>query len=178
VKIVAARDGHNFTASIVISMTGLPAGATYRVAFADNASLSEAVSADLAIYGQAAAATSPALDVSASVPAAGDMISFVFATFETDENWTGRDGDKNITFYRYAGGQLSRLPFTAGRSDSGSLTYQAISTGAGQFLIVDAAPRDLNEAATAINSDIVMLGGLLATLVIALGIMVRRVIKR
>jgi hypothetical protein len=177
-KIVAARDGHNFTASIVISLTGLPAGATYCVAFSDNASLSEAISADLEIYGQTAAVASPALYVSASVPAAGDMVSFVIATFETDENWTGRYGDKNITFYSYAGGQLSRLRFTAGRSESGSLTYQAIFPGAGQFLIVDAAPRDQKETTTASSSDIVLLGGLLATLVIALAVMVRRVIKR
>jgi hypothetical protein len=65
------------------------------------------------------------------------------------------------------------------KSPDGSLAYQAISPGTGQFQVVAAAPRDLvPEAVTASNKDIFMLGGLLAVLVIALGIMVRRVTKR
>ncbi|HEY3274432.1 MAG TPA: hypothetical protein VGJ92_11745 [Methanocella sp.] len=177
-KITAARNGHNFTAGTALSLTDLPAGATYRVAFTDNASLSEAVSADLEAYGQAAAVASPVLAVSTSVPAAGDMVGFVIVTVEADGDWTGPYGDKNITFYRYAGGQLSRLRFTTARSENGTLTYQAISPGTGLFLIAAPAPRDEEvETVTASASDVVLLGGLLVILVIALLVMVRRVAK-
>ena len=55
-EITAARDGHNFTAGAILSLTDLPAGATYHVAFADNASLSAAVSADLEASGLTMAA--------------------------------------------------------------------------------------------------------------------------
>ena len=115
-KITAARDGRNFTASTILSLTDLPAGARYRLAFADNASLQEAVSADLEVYGQMAAVASPTIEVSASTTAAGNVVSFVIVTIETGEDWTGPLGEKNVTFYRYAGGQLSRLSFTTARS--------------------------------------------------------------
>jgi hypothetical protein len=178
-KITAARDGRNFTAGAMLSLTDLPPGATYRFAFADNTSLSQAVSADLDANGQRAAVASPPLEVSASVPAAGNVVSFVIVTVETGEDWAGSAGDKNITFYRYAGGQLSRLPFTAVRPGNGSLAYQAISPGTGLFVIVAGAPCDtVTETVTAGNYDMVVLGGLLAALVIALAIMVRRVAKR
>jgi hypothetical protein len=178
-RIAAARDGHNFTAGTVISLTDLPTGGTYRVAFTDNTSLSEAVSADLEACGQIAAVASPALDVSASVPAAGDKIGFVIVTMEADGGWTGPCGDNNITFYRYAGGQLSHLRYTAVRSENGSVIYQAISPGTGLFLIAAPAPGDEGvETVTASASDIVLFGGLLAILMIALVLMVRRVAKR
>ncbi len=107
------------------------------------------------------------------------MVSFVIVTVETEGNWTGPYGEKNISFYRYADGQLSRLRFTAVRSENGSIAYQAISPGTGQFVIVAGAPRDrVTETVTAGNYDVVVLGGLLATLVIALAIMVRRVTRR
>jgi hypothetical protein len=178
-KITAARDGHNFTAGTIMSLTDLPTGAAYRVAFADNASLSAAVSADLKASGLAPAAASPPVEVAASTPAAGNVVSFVIVTLEAEGNWTGRYGNNNVTFYRFAGGQLSRLRHSVMKSSDGGLAYQAISPGTGQFLVVAGAPRELvEESVTAGNGDIVLLGGLLATLVIALAIMVRRVTKR
>jgi hypothetical protein len=178
-KIVSGREGHNFTADVILSLTDLPAGATYRVAFADNASLSAAVSADLEASGLTAAAASPPVEVSASTMAGGNVVSFVILTIETEGNWTGSYGDNNLTFYRFAVGQLSRLRFSAIRSDDGSVAYQAISPGAGQFMIVAGAPREAETETVAANNDgLLVLGGLLATLVIALAIMVRRVAKR
>lgn len=178
-KITAARDGRNFTASTILSLTDLPAGAMYRLAFADNAPLQEAVSADLRAYGQMAAVASPTIEVSASTPAAGSAVSFIIVTIETGDDWTGPSADKNITFYRYAGGQLSHLQFTAAKSGDGSLVCQAISPGVGQFAVVAGAPRDTaTETVTAGNYDAIVLGGLLAALVLALALMVRRVAKR
>jgi hypothetical protein len=63
-KISAARDGRNFTADTSLSLTDLPTGARYQLAFVDNSPLQEAVSADLEIYGQMAAVASPAREVS------------------------------------------------------------------------------------------------------------------
>jgi hypothetical protein len=178
-KITAAREGNNFSAATAISLTDLPAGATYRVAFADNASLSAAVSADLETIGFAGAAVSPPVEVSASTPAAGNVVSFVIVTLETERNWTGMYGDDSIIFYRFAGGQLSRLRYSVRKSSGGGLAYQAIAPGAGQFQVVAGAPREpLPETVTASNSDIAMFGGLLAALLIALAVMVRRVAKR
>jgi hypothetical protein len=178
-KITAARGGRNLTAGAVLSLADLPAGARYRLAFTDNGSLSEAVSADLAVYGQMAAVASPTLEVSASTPAAGNMVSFVIVTIEASQEWAGPLDEKNVTFYRYAGGQLAHLSFTTVRSGDGSLAFQAISPGTGQFAVVAGAPREtVTETVTAGNYDAIVLGGLLAALVLALAIMVRRVVKR
>jgi len=178
-KIAVTRDGRNFTAGTVISLTDLPAGATYRVAFTDNVSLSAAVSADLEASGLMAAAASPPVEVSASAPAAGDAVSFVILTVEAEGNWTGQPDAADTTFYRFAGGELSRLRFSAVKSDDGRLTYQTFSPGAGQFVIVAGVPRGTApETVTAGNSDLVLLVGLLAALVIALALMVLRVAKR
>jgi hypothetical protein len=178
-KITAVSNGMNFSAGAIMSLNDLPAGATYRVAFIDNVSLSEAVAADLEIFGQASAVATPPLDISSSPPAAGNMVSFVIVTIETEENWTGHYGDKNVTFYRYAGGELSRLRFSVMKSGNGAVAYQGISPGTGQFLIVAAAPRDMvTEPVTGVGIDIIMFGGILAVLLIALGVMVRRVTKR
>jgi hypothetical protein len=178
-KIAMTRDGRNFTAGTDISLADLPAGTTYRMAFADNASLSAAVSADLEASGLTMAVRSPSVEVSASVPAGSDVINFIILTVETEEDWTGPYGAINVTFYRLAGGELSRLRFSATKSDDGRLTYQAFSPGAGQFAIVAGTPRDMvSETVSASNDDLVVFGGLLAALVIALAVMVRRVAKR
>lgn len=178
-KITAARDGRNFTVGAILSLTDLPAAGKYRLAFVDNASLQETISADLEVNGQRTASASPVIEVSASTPTAGNAVSFVIVTLETDQDWPGLAGEKNFTFYRYAGGQLSHLPFTMVRSGDGGLAYQAISPGPGQFAVVAGAPRDtVTETVTAGNYDAIVLGGLLAALVIALAIMVRRVAKR
>jgi hypothetical protein len=151
----------------------------YHVAFADNASLSAAVKADLEASGLAMAAASPPVEVAASAPAAENVVSFVIVTIAAEENWTGTHNDNNVTFYRMAGGQLSRLRFSLIKSDNGSLAYQAMAPGAGQFVLVAGAPRvAVAETVTASDNDLVILGGLLAALVVALAIMVRRVARR
>jgi len=177
-EIAAARDGHNFTAGTILSLTDLPAGAAYHVAFADNTSLSAAVTADLEASGLAMAAASPPVEVAASAPAVENVVSFVIVTIAAEENWTGTHSDNNVTFYRMAGGQLSRLRFSVIKSDDGSLVYQAMAPGAGQFVLVAATPRvAAAETVTASDNGLVILGGLLAALVIALVIMVRRVAR-
>ena len=90
-KITAVSDGRNFTGRRRhLSLTDLPAGARYRLAFTDNASLQEAVSADLEVYGQTAAAASPALELSASTPAAGnDASASSSSPSRPAEDWTG-----------------------------------------------------------------------------------------
>jgi hypothetical protein len=178
-KITAARDGRNFTADIILSLADLPAGVRYRLAFTDDASLQDAVSTDLEVNGQKVAVASPTLEMSASTPAAGNMVSFVIITIEAGQDWTGPLDEKNVTFYRYAGGQLSHLSFTTVTSGDGSLAYQAISPGMGQFAVVTGAPRDkVTETVTAGDYGAIVLGGLLAALVLALALMVRRVVKR
>lgn len=178
-KIETGRDGQNFTADVLMSLTDLPAGAAYRIAFEGNASMEAAVADELNAFGLAAAATTPPLEISASNAVAGSAIGFVIVTIETEENWTGTYGDRSLILYHFAGDRLSRLPFSSIRTGTGGMAYQAIAPGAGHLVIVAPASQGMAKGeAAAVDGDIILLGCLLAVLVIALGAMIRRVLKR
>ena len=100
---------------------------------------------------------------------------------ETDKDWSVPYSDENVTFYCYAGGQLSGLRFTVLKAGDNRVAYQAIAPCTGQFVIVATVPRDqlLAEETRAIKpGDAAVIGILLAALMIALAFMVRRVAKR
>ncbi len=178
-KITTIRNGENFSVSAIISLSDLPERATYRVTFADNASMTAAVSADLEASGLSSVATSQSVEVSAISPTTGNVVGFVIITIETGESLPGQYDDSNVTFYRFDNDELSRLRFSSVKSPEGILTYQAMAPGTGLFMVADTVPRGpAAEGPTSNNSDLVILGGTLAVLVIALAAMVRRVRKR
>ena len=178
-KITTERDGQNITAGVLITLTDLSDGSAYRFAFIDNTSLAEAILAVLEASGEAPAVETPPVEITADSATAGNAISFVIVTIEISGNRTAPYIDKNLTFYRYADGELSHLRFSADRSGSDRLVFQAIAPGPGQFQVVAPAPRGpAKENVSTGSLDVLLLGGLLAGLVIALTVMVRRVTRR
>jgi hypothetical protein len=178
-KIATSYGGHNFIADVLVSLASLPTGGSYRVAFVNDSAPEEAIAGEFEAFGMAMGAMTPTLEVSAGDAASGNALSFVIITIEAEGNWTGLNSDRNLTFFRYTGDGLSSLRFTAKRSGNGTMVYQAVSPGTGQFLMADPVPREMaREAVSTGGTDIFLLGGLLAVLVIALAAMVRRVTKR
>jgi hypothetical protein len=177
-KITAACNGTSFAAGISILLKDLPEDTEYRASFTD-ALLPEEISADLEAAELSAAVVSPGIEVTGNTEEAADAVSFVIATVETADNWSRPYGSGNVTIY-LVNGSLHRLPYKARVVGDGGVAYEAIAPDLGQLLIVATTPlvRTPPEPWSVGLADATALGGALAVLVIALGIMVWRVTKR
>lgn len=177
--INSKHDGTNFTAGAVILLQDLPVGAEYDISFTDSDPAVKAISSDLETRGQAVADMSPPFDLGSVNPAGKEAIGYVIVTIQADREWPGPYDAENITLYRYSDGQLSRLQPRFLKTENGTV-YQAVVPGMGQFVLVMARPLDRTVTdASATDAGVLMaLGSLLAVLLIALVVMVRRVIRR
>jgi hypothetical protein len=177
--IASSRNGTNFTAGAVILLRDLPAGVEYRISFADSDLAVKAISSDLGPKGQTIADMSPPLDLEAVNDASEDAAGYVIVTIQTDRDWPGLFDAGNITFYRYSDGRLSVLKPRLLKTENGT-AYQAVAPGTGQFALVVARPVDhaVTEASVTDVGGLAAIGGILATLLFALAVMVRRVTKR
>lgn len=177
--ISASRNGSNFTGGAVILMRDLPAGAEYRMSFADSDIVEKAVSIDLAAKARAVADISPTLSIESVTRAGNDAAGYVIVTIQVKGDWPEIYDADNITLYRYSDGQLDGLRPVLLKTENGTL-YEAMGPGVGQYVLLAARPLDNTATDTTIvdAGGLAIIGGTLTVLLIALTAMIRRVTKR
>ncbi|OPY29538.1 MAG: hypothetical protein A4E28_00855 [Methanocella sp. PtaU1.Bin125] len=175
----AMAGGTNYTAGAIILLRDLTGGGGYRVSFADDGTVEEAITSELEARGRAIAAISPVFSIEGTTPASEDAAGYLIVTILATDDEPGTYDASNTTLYRYKDSRLSAFKPQVIRAKNGTMC-QAIVSGTGQFALVAARPPGSEETGASVTDagSLAIIGGVMAILLLALAAMVRRVTKR
>lgn len=161
----------NDSASFIVYLKGLPDNAGYSISMANDHTIEQAI-----IWDASKNDPGDSLRLMASVSGmtkdAQSSIGYVVVKMKP----YGQEPYGNVSVYRYDKGAAAKLPCNVVRTADGATVYEAISPGSGTFALIGAFSQVSNEKTSPV--DMFIVGGILAALIIALVVMIRRVTKK
>lgn len=175
----ATRDGYNFSADTAIFLRDIPDDIACKVTTGSSTEARDAINTALLPSELMTLDVPLVIEVSSADPQSAGSIEFMIITINVDSAWVEKYGGKNISVYQLKNGTAVPRQYRALKADDGRIALETVVTAPGTFAL---ATTGNSSGGTGIISsglrDMLVFCGLLALLISALAIMVRRMVRK